>query len=136
MRHSLFSSNSAVWLALFLLFCVANAQAGKEIYTSFFSNKAVSGYDTVAYFTEGKPVKGNKKYQYTYRGSVWFFSSEKNKAKFIALPDKYAPQYGGFCAWAVSEKKTRASSDPEIWKIVEGKLYLNYDQSIQDKMVK
>lgn len=102
------------------------------IYTGVFSNKAVSGYDTVAYFTEGKPVKGDPKITTSYKGAVWQFASPENKAKFDANPDQYAPQYGGYCAWAVSQNDT-ASADPTKWRIVDGKLYLNYDADVQKK---
>lgn len=102
------------------------------VYTGTFSNVAVSGYDAVAYFTEQKPVKGEKAHSYTYLGATWYFSSAANRDKFIAAPEKYAPQYGGYCAWAVSQGYT-ASGDPQRWRIVAGKLYLNYDADVQKK---
>lgn len=107
--------------------------AGDAIYTGTFSNKALSGYDPVAYFTEGKPVKGNKEHTLNYLGADWYFNSAENKALFEADPDAYAPQYGGFCAWAVSAKNSRAPGDPERWKIVDGKLYLNYNTTVQNR---
>ncbi len=110
--------------------------AGSEIYSSFFSSKAISGYDTVAYFTEGKPVQGKSEHSVNYKGVDWLFSSAENLAKFNANPDAYAPQYGGHCAWAVAEKNTKYSADPLIWTIVDNKLYLNYDQSVQIDWVK
>ncbi|MRI31946.1 YHS domain protein [Endozoicomonas sp. OPT23] len=106
-----------------------------EVYTGFWGNKAVSGYDTVAYFTEGKPVKGSKKFKYKYKGAEWFFSSAKNLELFKNTPEKYAPQYGGYCAWAVSQGHT-ASADPKQWNIQDGKLYLNYDASVQKDWLK
>jgi YHS domain-containing protein len=102
------------------------------IYTPLFSKQAVSGYDPVAYFTESKPVKGDAKFTYAYAGAEWRFASPENRDKFAANPEKYAPQYGGYCAWAVSEGNT-ASADPLRWKIVNDKLYLNYDADIQKK---
>ncbi len=121
-------------LALFLW--TSTVFAGDAIYTSLFSSNAVSGYDTVAYFTQGKPVKGSKKFKTSYKGANWLFSSAENLAKFKQSPDKYAPQYGGFCAWAVAAKNDRASGDPKRWNIVDGKLYLNYDKEIQGKWQK
>ena len=104
---------------------------GKDpVYTGIFSNVAVSGYDTVAYFTEGRPVEGSSEYEVEWNGAVWRFASAENKALFEAAPEDYAPQYGGYCAWAVSEGNT-ASSQPDLWRIVEGKLYLNYSPRIQ-----
>ncbi|WP_259673618.1 YHS domain-containing (seleno)protein [Jezberella montanilacus] len=102
------------------------------IYTAVFSKTAVSGYDTVAYFTEGKPVKGDPAITANYQGAEWRFANTANRDKFSAQPDKYAPQYGGYCAWAVSQGNT-ASADPQRWTIVKDKLYLNYDEAVQKK---
>ncbi|MBE8162494.1 MAG: YHS domain-containing protein [Bdellovibrionaceae bacterium] len=122
-----------IWLFSILLFFSIDAFAKKaEIYTSFFSNVAVGGYDTVSYFSKNKPVKGNKKYQTKYNGVVWHFSNANNLKKFKVNPKKYAPQYGGYCAWAVAKNKT-AKGDPLQWHIYNNKLYLNYDKRIKDK---
>ena len=102
------------------------------IYTGFFSNQAIKGYDTVAYFTENKPVKGLEDYKTQYNGADWLFSSQQNLDLFLANPEKYAPQYGGYCAYAVSQGST-ASIKPELFTIEGGKLYLNYNQSINQK---
>lgn len=123
-------------ISIVLFVWVSSASAGEAIYTSFFSNNAVGGYDTVAYFTVGKPVKGLKKFKTEYKKTTWLFSSAENLAAFKQNPEKYAPQYGGFCAWAVAAKNNRASGDPKRWNIVDGKLYLNYDQEIQNKWQK
>lgn len=109
----------------------ANA-AEAPIYTGLFSKVAVSGYDTVAYFTQHQAVKGDRKFTTIYQGVEWRFSSAENLALFIANPEHYAPQYGGYCAWAVSQDTT-ASADPQRWKIVNDKLYLNYDDDVQKK---
>jgi YHS domain-containing protein len=102
------------------------------VYTGTFSSTAVGGYDPVAYFTENKPVKGNSKISTEYKGAKWYFSSPENRDKFVAAPTLYEPQYGGYCAWAVSQGKT-ASGDPQFWKVVNNKLYLNYDADVQKK---
>jgi YHS domain-containing protein len=102
------------------------------IYTALFSKVAVSGYDPVAYFTDNKPVKGDPKFSFDYMGAKWQFSSAENRDKFAAAPQNFAPQYGGYCAWAVSQGYT-ASGDPMFWKIVQGKLYLNFDAVVQKK---
>jgi hypothetical protein len=104
----------------------------KPIYTGFFSDKAVSGYDVVAYFNAGKPSKGDKQFAHTHDGATWLFSSAANRDAFIKDPSRYSPQYGGYCAWAVSQGYT-AAGDPEFWKIVDNKLYLNYDAAVQKK---
>ena len=93
---------------------------------------AIKGYDTVAYFTQGKPVKGSKKFEYYWNGATWRFANAKDLALFKANPEKYAPQYGGYCAYAVAWGDT-ADIDPNAWKIVDGKLYLNYDKATQKK---
>ena len=96
---------------------------------------AIKGTDTVAYFTEGKAVKGDRKYSYQWGNTTWWFKSQQNRDLFAQNPEKYAPQYGGFCAWAVSQNYT-APIDPDAWKIVNGKLYLNYDKNIQNRWSK
>lgn len=99
------------------------------VYTGTFDNVAISGYDPVAYFTNGRPVKGSVTFKSTYKGAEFRFANADNLAKFKANPSAYAPQYGGYCAWAVSQGYT-ASGDPTVWKIVSGKLYLNYDRKV------
>jgi YHS domain-containing protein len=91
---------------------------------------ALKGHDSVAYFTESKPVKGSASLAQEWNGAVWHFSTEENQRLFAANPAQYAPQYGGYCSWAVSKGYT-ADIDPAAWKIVDGKLYLNYSKSVQ-----
>jgi len=111
-----------------LVLAAAPAAAGSSVFTSW--GKAIRGYDPVAYFTEGKPVEGKSEFTHKWMGATWRFASAANRDKFAAMPDKYAPQYGGHCAWAVSQGYT-ASTVPEAWKIVDGKLYLNYSKGVQ-----
>jgi len=108
------------------------AIAEAPIYTSAFDDIAVQGHDPVAYFKEGKPVKGAKEFSTTWKGAEFRFASAANRDAFKKNPDAYAPQYGGYCAWAVSQGYT-AKGDAKYWKIVEGKLYLNYNSSVQKK---
>ena len=114
-------------LALFL--AASPAWAADPIYTGTFSSLAVSGYDTVAYFTEGRPVEGDSRFEHEWKGATWRFSSAENLEKFRAAPERYAPQYGGYCAWAVAQGST-APGNAEVWKIVDGKLYLNVNPDI------
>jgi YHS domain-containing protein len=102
------------------------------IYRGLFDDLAVGGYDPVAYFTSGKPIEGKKAFEHKYKNATWRFSTAENLEAFKADPDKYAPQYGGYCAWAASQGYT-AKGDPKAWKVVNGKLYLNYDANIQKK---
>ncbi|MGB1321137.1 MAG: YHS domain-containing (seleno)protein [Vibrio gallaecicus] len=120
-------------LSIFLLMLSPYAFAADEIYTGIFSSKALDGYDTVAYFTEKQPVKGSSKFQTEYKGADWYFSSKENLDLFVNNPERYAPQYGGYCAWAVSAKNDFASGDPQYWAVVDDKLYLNYDQEIKER---
>lgn len=85
---------------------------------------AVGGYDAVAYFHDGKPVRGSTHYQLSYKGAVWRFASGETLKQFQERPDAYGPQFGGYCAWAVSQHYL-APGDPLQWKIVDWKLYLN-----------
>ena len=94
------------------------------------STTGISGYDAVAYFTEGKPTRGNGHHVTVFDGVTYLFASEENKKTFEANPKKYIPAYGGYCAFGVTEKK-KFVADPEAWKIVDGKLYLNLDKDVQ-----
>jgi len=93
---------------------------------------AIRGADPVAYFTDGASVLGSGEYQYEWQGVTWQFSSAQNRAMFASDPDRYAPQYGGYCAKALSEGNL-ASIDPDAWRIVDGKLYLNYSLDVQQQ---
>jgi YHS domain-containing protein len=94
------------------------------------SGLALQGYDAVAYFTDGRPVPGKAEFTHPWNGATWRFASREHRDLFAAAPEKYAPQYGGYCAKAVSENNT-AAIDPQAWKIVDGKLYLNYSPKVQ-----
>ncbi|GAB4239551.1 MAG: hypothetical protein Tsb0032_43530 [Kiloniellaceae bacterium] len=96
---------------------------------------AIQGYDPVAYFTEGRPVHGSSEFTHDYAGARWQFASAANRDAFAADPARYAPQYGGYCAWAVSQGYT-ASTDPAAWRIEGDKLYLNYSRSVQSRWEK
>jgi len=123
--------NTALFLALFVALA-APVRAGEVVYTSW--GKAIDGYDAVAYFTEGRPVEGEGDFTHEWMGAKWYFASAANRDAFAADPAKYAPQYGGYCAWAVSQGYT-AKIDPEAWKVVGGKLYLNYSKDIQKQWI-
>ena len=91
---------------------------------------ALEGYDTVAYFTDSRPIEGKPEFTHEWNGATWRFASREHRDLFAAAPEKYAPQYGGYCAKAVSENHT-AAIDPLAWRIVDGKLYLNYSPKVQ-----
>jgi len=102
-----------------------------EVYTSR-RGGAIRGTDPVAYFTEGKPVPGSREFTAEWQGAEWRFASAGNRDLFLADPEAYAPQYGGYCAWAVAQGYT-ASTVPEAWEIVDGKLYLNYSLGVREQ---
>jgi YHS domain-containing protein len=108
----------------------AQQSAKPSVFADFRSKLALDGFDAVAYFKTGKPAKGSAQHAVTWNGATWHFSTPENKSAFEASPQAYAPQYGGYCAWAVSEGYT-AKGDPGVWRIVDGKLYLNYNASVQ-----
>ena len=96
---------------------------------------AIRGYDPVAYFTDGRPVKGSSAITVTHNDGVYHFASEKNRALFEADPERYAPQYGGYCAYAMSRGFVVAS-DPQAWTIYNDKLYLNYSLPVRKTWLK
>ena len=111
---------------------VLAAAAHAEPRSSVFSTRegAIRGYDPVAYFEQGTAVKGKKKHSWTWQSARWSFASEANLGRFRADPDRYAPQYGGYCAYAMS-KGSYASTDPHAWTIHNGKLYLNFSKQVR-----
>ena len=93
---------------------------------------AIRGYDPVAYFTDAAPTRGNDQFSTSWQGATFHFASAENLKLFKADPVAYAPQYGGYCAYAVSKGAT-ATTVPEAWTIVDGKLYLNYSLGIKQR---
>ena len=91
---------------------------------------AIDGHDPVAYFTEGRPVAGSPQFTHQWNGATWRFASAANRDRFAAAPEKYAPQYGGYCAYGVAGGYA-VKIDPQAWSVVDGRLYLNYSRSVQ-----
>ena len=118
-------------LSLLLTLTLALLGARAALAGGFFEADGVAlrGYDPVAYFTDNKPEKGLAKYAYEYKGSKFLFTSAKNKQAFAANPDKYAPQFGGFCAFGTAHG-VKVSTQPNAFAVVDGKLYLNYDTDV------
>jgi len=108
------------------------AAAVSPVNKSTFGGLAIDGYDPVAYFTDGKPVEGHREHAFNWNGATWRFASAAHRELFVEAPESYAPQYGGYCAWAVSQGYT-ADIDPEAWKIENGRLFLNYSLDVQKK---
>jgi len=94
------------------------------------SGEAIQGYDPVAYFKESKPVKGKREFSYQWKDATWLFSNAENLNAFKTDPEKFAPQFGGFCAYGMSQGH-KAPTSPDAWTIVDNKLYLNYNADVK-----
>lgn len=121
------SKKRSAFLAGTLIILVAGPALAGEINTGYFGDVAIKGYDPVAYFTMSKAVKGSGDHSHRWLGATWHFSSSEHMKKFQATPASYAPQYGGYCADGVAYGQATSNIDPKAWRIIEGKLYLNYD---------
>jgi len=95
------------------------------------SNAAIQGYDPVAYFKESKPVLGKSALSYTWKQATWRFSSQQNLEDFKGNPEKFAPQFGGYCAYGMAEGH-KAPTSADAWTILDGKLYLNYNKNVKE----
>ena len=124
--RKLFQLVATLWLAFFSLQQYAYAQS--PIYGAS-QGPAIEGYDSVAYFTEKKPIQGRPDLSYEWQGASWYFSTPENRELFIAAPEKYAPQYGGYCAYGVSQGVT-PEIDPHAFHVQDGKLYLNLSKVV------
>jgi YHS domain-containing protein len=118
---------STVFIALFILLH-AHAQKS-QVYIA--DGKAIKGYDPVAFFTASKPVRGQDSLMLQWNGAVWYFADRKNLESFKEAPEKYAPQYGGYCAYGTAQGH-KAPTEVETWSILDGKLYFNYNQKVKE----
>jgi YHS domain-containing protein len=119
---------SQLFIALAAMFILVVPTSAGEFFEK--DGAALRGYDVVAYFSDQKPIKGLAQHAADYKGSTFYFASKANRDAFVADPDQYAPQYGGFCAFGLSGGY-KAATDPAAFTIVDGKLYLNYNRDIQ-----
>lgn len=108
-----------------------SANAAESVYQA--RGLAIKGYDTVAYFTQNEPVKGDKAFSAEYKGATWIFSSAENLELFKGDPAKYAPQYNGYCAYAMGSYGKKVKVDPQIYTIKDDKLYLNFNKKIGER---
>ena len=111
---------------------LSTAADGAPVFEGGIEGVAINGYDPVAYFTRGEPVEGSPDHTFRWRGTTWRFASTANRDTFAAAPERYAPQYGGFCAFAMAQGQ-RIKTDPAAFSIVDDKLYLNYDRQIRKR---
>lgn len=124
--------SSFIGVSCLMLALTASAGEGR-IYAE--DGVAISGADPVAYFELGEAKQGSAEHSYEWRGVTWHFANAEHRGMFADNPEKYAPEYGGWCAWAAARGDAAATS-PEAWAIVDGDLYLNYNQSIQQRWEK
>jgi hypothetical protein len=110
----------------------SQAPAGKTLVNVNDKGIALQGYDPVAFFSAGRPTKGDPSITARHAGATYWFATSENKAAFEAAPDRYAPAFGGFCAYGASNGYT-APVEIGTWQIVDGRLLLNYNQSIRKK---
>lgn len=125
--RSVVSLACGAWLSTVAL--GAPAVAGEVVNTGLFGGVAIMGYDTVAYFTEGRAIKGSPAFSHEWLGTPWHFANADHRDLFAADPARYAPQYGGYCTGGVALDGHAAENiDPErAWRIIDGKLYFVYD---------
>lgn len=127
-RRAVIAAMFAAPIATAAFLAIPSRAADGQVYAE--RGIALRGTDPVAYFTQGRPVAGNASFTHQWRGATWRFVTAANRDAFAADPERYAPAYGGFCAWAVAQGYT-APIDPNAWKIVDGRLYLNYNAQVQ-----
>lgn len=121
---------SAILFGCLLTFA---SYAQSEVYIK--EGKAIAGIDPVSYFIESKAVEGRKELVYKWNDANWYFSSEENRKAFEENPAKYAPQFGGYCAFGMADGH-KAPTSPDAWTIVDDKLYLNYNNKVKESWVK
>ena len=127
MKHFFYTS-------VLILFATITASAQKsEIFAP--AGKAIKGYDPVAFFREAKPVMGQDSLSYNWHDATWLFSTRKNMEDFKSNPEKYAPQYGGYYAYGTSQGH-KAPTETDTWKVVDDKLYFNYNKKVQEIWLK
>lgn len=121
-----------VAVAVIAPMAAAQSGRGKVLVNMDKRGLALEGYDPVAFFTDGKPIRGSAEYTARYLGAEYRFAAEEHRASFVADPAKYAPQFGGFCAYGISRGHA-VSVEIDTWQIIEGRLVLNYDQGVKRK---
>lgn len=127
--HSVYCLTPVIAL-LFTLLISNTSLAAHPIYRASLNGPAIEGYDTVAYFTVGRAVRGAVEHQHIWRGATWLFSSAEHKALFIENPKKYAPQFGGYCAYAATLRRLY-KGHPEVFTIEDGRLYFNNNSTVK-----
>ena len=117
-----------LFAALFVLAACSSNDQRAQVYQK--EGAAISGYDPVAFFSEQKPVKGSAQYTTEWNGAQWRFASKAHLDSFVTAPAKYAPQYGGYCAYGTADGH-KATTEVDTWTIIDGKLYFNYNKEVK-----
>jgi hypothetical protein len=125
-------TTTGILISFLLVLFILTGFGGRAAGESKVNRVAIKGYDAVAYFQTGQAQKGNKLFTFQWHSLIWHFVSKENRDLFAQNPEKYAPQYDGYCAWAMTEAR-KAETNPEVWKIVDGKLYLNCSPAAHEK---
>ncbi len=120
-----------IWIAALVLALGPGLAHGEGVYTNW-RGLAIRGADPVAYFEQGRHVEGDAEHSYAWRGATWRFASAEHRERFAASPERYAPAYGGYCAYAMA-RGDRVKSDPAQWSIVDNRLFLNYSAGIKSR---
>jgi YHS domain-containing protein len=119
----------AIVLAITFSACNTTPEQNHEVFQP--NGKAIKGYDPVAFHTDKKPVIGNEAYSYKWNDAQWLFASQAHLDSFKLAPEKYAPQYGGYCAFGTAEGH-KAPTETDTWTIVNDKLYFNYNKDVKE----
>ncbi len=121
-----------IWLSFLFLLAVNTSFSQTEAFRvkqfNLDDGVAIKGYDPVAYFTQGKAVKGKKDFSWSFQGVTYHFANGADEQLFQANPEKYEPKYGGWCAYAMGHDGSKVEVDPETFKIISGKLFLFYNK--------
>lgn len=120
---------AAVFAAAFVMLAAVSGASADTLFNQRGGDHAIKGYDVVAYFTESDAVKGDAAHSHVWQGATWLFKTAANRDAFAAEPEKYAPQFGGYCSYAMSRDYI-ADITPTAWKIVDNKLYLNNSRAV------
>jgi len=120
---------SSLLIVLVIVFSIAGLSQTTEIFSV--EGKAIRGFDVVAFFKEGKPVKGYDSIVVEWHNAKWFFANTTNAADFVKVPEKYAPQFGGYCAYGTAQGH-KAPTQIDTWTIVDNKLYFNYNTKVKE----
>ena len=106
-----------------MVFSIPHVAAFEEVNTGYFDKTALAGYDAVSYFRQTRAIRGEQSFSVEWKGATWLFANEENRKRFVSSPESFVPQYGGYCSNQMSLGNL-SDIDPEVWRIIDGRLYL------------